>query len=61
MKYQAPHEIAAEISAANGSGESLTNLEAELDISRSTAVRYTRDVTAMAKAGTKFSTTTATF
>jgi hypothetical protein len=51
MKYRAPHEIAAEIRAAKWSGKSLTDLEAEFDISRSTAVRYTRGVTAMAKAG----------
>jgi DNA invertase Pin-like site-specific DNA recombinase len=51
MKYCAPHEIAAEIRAAKWAGKSLTDLEAEFDISRSTAVRYTRGVTSRAKAG----------
>jgi DNA invertase Pin-like site-specific DNA recombinase len=50
MKYRAPHETATEIRAAKWSGKSLTDLEAEFDISRSTPVRYTRDVTARAKA-----------
>jgi AraC-like DNA-binding protein len=51
MNYRAPHEIAAEIRAAKWAGRSLTDLEAEFDISRSTAVRYTRGVTSRARAG----------
>jgi len=51
MTYRAPHEIAAEIRAAKWAGKSLTDLEAEFDISRSTAVRYTRGVTVQAKPG----------
>jgi DNA invertase Pin-like site-specific DNA recombinase len=51
MKYRAPHEIAAEIRAAKCAGKSLTDLEAEFDISRRTAVRYTRGVTVRARAG----------
>jgi DNA invertase Pin-like site-specific DNA recombinase len=51
MKYRAPHEIAAEIRAAKWAGKSLTDLEAEFDISRRTAVRYTRGVTVQASPG----------
>jgi AraC-like DNA-binding protein len=51
MKYRAPHEIAAEIRAAKWAGNSLTDLEAEFDISRRTAVRYTRGVTVQARPG----------
>jgi DNA-binding CsgD family transcriptional regulator len=51
MTYRAPHEISAEIRAAKWVGKSLTDLEAEFDISRTTAVRYTRGVTVQARPG----------